>query len=171
MTTPEPPPAVPPIAPSNVPPGWYPEPGSGSLRWWNGVDWGPYSPDGFVGPNRTAATIAHLGFVLGGFVVPLIIYLVCDTSDRFTKDAAREALNFQLTWIIIAMPGIVVIFILAAVLAAIAEALVVIPILIGICASITLLIASFAWGITGAVRVSRGEQYRYPFCIRLIKEQ
>ena len=109
--------------------------------------------------------------MLGGFVVPLIIYLVCDTSDRFTKDSAREALNFQLTCIIIALPGIVVVSILAVALAAIAEALVVIPILIGICASITLLIASFAWGITGAVRVSRGEQYRYPFCIRLIKEQ
>ena len=166
MTSPEPP-----QAPSNVPPGWYPEPGSGVLRWWNGVDWGPYSPEGFVGPNRTAATIAHLGFVLGGFIVPLIIYLVTDKSDGFTRDAAREALNFQLTYLIIFFPGIIAMFILGAALGAIAEALIVIPILVGICAFIACMITSFAWGITAAVRVSRGEQYRYPLCIRLIKEQ
>ena len=164
-------PAAPPTAQSNVAPGWYPEPGSGTLRWWNGVDWGPYSPDGFVGPNRTAATIAHLGFVLGGFVVPLIIYLVTDKSDGFTRDAAREALNFQLTYMIVMIPGAFAMFILGAVFAAIAEVLVVIPILVGICALIACLITSFAWGITGAVRVSRGEQYRYPLCIRLINER
>ncbi len=166
MTAPEPP-----QAPSNVPPGWYPEPGSGSLRWWNGVDWGPYSPDGFVGPSRTAATIAHLGCVLGGFIVPLIIYLVSDKSDRFTRDSAREALNFQLTFLIVFVPGFIAMLILGALFARISDALVVIPILVGICAVLASTIANYAWGIIGAVRVSRGEQYRYPLCIRLIKEQ
>lgn len=27
-----------------APAGWYPEPGNGNLRWWDGQAWGPYAP-------------------------------------------------------------------------------------------------------------------------------
>ncbi|WP_314475146.1 DUF2510 domain-containing protein [uncultured Microbacterium sp.] len=28
--------------PSSTPAGWYAEPGTGHLRWWDGMAWGPY---------------------------------------------------------------------------------------------------------------------------------
>jgi len=43
--------------------------------------------------------------VLCGFLLPLIIYLLTDNSDEFTKTHATEALNFQLTNLIVGVIG------------------------------------------------------------------
>jgi TM2 domain-containing membrane protein YozV len=56
--------------PAPQPAGWYPEPGTGYLRWWDGYQWGPYQqapvpPSG--GKDRTVAGV--LGILLGGLGV------------------------------------------------------------------------------------------------------
>lgn len=52
-------------------PGWYPEPGTGAQRWWDGQAWGAYAsqvPGAVAGANRKDKTVAGvLGIVLGGF--------------------------------------------------------------------------------------------------------
>ncbi len=152
------------------PPGWYPEPGTGAPRWWNGQEWGPYNTSvGPQPPNRTTAIIAHLGCFLGGFLVPLIIYLVTDKSDRFARDSSREALNFQLTQLVAIFGGMVLAFIIGVAAAAASEPLVILPIVIYLGAFAAISILNFVWGITAAVRTSRGEQYRYPLCVRFIR--
>src|SRR5262245_21251917 len=93
------------------PPGWYPDP-HGQVRWWDGHGWtdqtqltpgaaGPgmamYGPGG---PNKTLATVAHLGGLVGGFVTPLVVYLIDGGKDRFVRHNAAEALNFQITELI-----------------------------------------------------------------------
>ena len=51
--------------------------------------------------STKAAVVAHLGFIGMGFLAPLTVYLLADSSDRFTRDHAVEALNFQLTFLIV----------------------------------------------------------------------
>ena len=65
--------------PPQFPPGWYPE--GAHLRWWDGANWGPYAPATPTGPpqseeerGRTMAVVSHLGFIAGGFILPVWLY-------------------------------------------------------------------------------------------------
>ena len=58
---------------SPVPPGWYNEPSSGALRWWDGTNWGvfapPATPQAVVAvpmPNKSTGTTYLLALLLGG---------------------------------------------------------------------------------------------------------
>ena len=57
-------------------PGWYPEPGTGATRWWDGQAWGAYASQvpghgqvgpGQMGPRKDRVTAGVLGILLGGF--------------------------------------------------------------------------------------------------------
>jgi len=101
--------------------------------------------------ERTMALLAHLLGIVTGFLGPLIIFLVV-TDKPYAKAQAKEALNFQITmligWIIGGVLSIIVIGFL--VMAA-----------VGIYALIMAIIATMA--------ASRGEDYRYPIALRLVK--
>ena len=177
-------------APGAPVPGWYPDPATGALRWWDGRAWGqvaaPTGPAGPAGPAgpvppgawgpapgsgppppgyyappapgatasnaRSTAMLAHLLGWLTGFVGPLIIMLTAGKDDPFTKDQSTEALNFQLTMLI----GMLVSAVLALVL-------------IGFVLMIVLAIANVVLCIQGAMAANRGEWYRYPVNIRMVK--
>ena len=64
--------------------------------------------------DRTLALITHLSGILLGFIVPLVIWLVNkDKADKgFLNDQAKEALNFQITLLIVYVIGIVLTVIL-----------------------------------------------------------
>jgi uncharacterized protein len=101
--------------------------------------------------SKNFALMAHLGGIVLGFVAPLIVYLV-KTEDKFAKEEAKEALNFQIT-VAIAM-------LVASILSVV---------LIGILLFPIILVGNLVFCILGAVSVSDGKSYRYPVTLRLIK--
>ena len=101
---------------------------------------------------RTWAMLAHLGTILLGFIAPLVVMLTKGNEDAFVKDQATEALNFQITLII----GYVASFILMFVL-------------IGILTFFLLIVCAYVFAIIGGIKANKGEAYRYPFALRLIK--
>lgn len=90
-------------SPPTPPPGWYPDP-SGRLRWWDGRSWGPAAPlpeRTVEDEGRTVAVIAWLGFFALYFVVALIVRIIERDGNRFARWHASEALNLQLTFLLV----------------------------------------------------------------------
>lgn len=152
---------------SATPPGWYPD--RGGWRWWDGTQWGEWRPAsgtsrpaGVAGPNTGVALLAHLGGLIGGFLVPLIIYLVTDPDDRFVREHSAEALNFQLTLIIAWIVGFVATVVIGIVTIGLGL-LVMIP------ALIALAVVSIVFMVQGAIAANRAEAYRYPVNIRFVQ--
>ena len=104
--------------------------------------------------DRTVALLTHLSGIILGFIVPLIIWLISkDKPEKaFLTDQSKEALNFQLTLLI----GYVIGVILSV-------------ILIGALLNLLLWVACIIFSIIGGIAANKGEKYRYPFAIRLIK--
>jgi hypothetical protein len=95
--------------------------------------------------------LAHLLGIFFGFVPSLVIWLIKKEDSAFVSQEAKEALNFQITLMI----G----FFIAGALSVI---------LIGIFLFPVLWILDVVFCIMGAVAVSKGQGYRYPFALRLI---
>ena len=106
--------------------------------------------------DRTIALITHLSGIVAGFVVPLIMWLI--NKDKPEKswltDQSKESLNFQITIVI----AIVIAIILMTVTLGL---LFFLPALVGI--------VNIVFCILGGVASNKGESYRYPFALRLIK--
>lgn len=103
--------------------------------------------------NTGLAAIAHVLGLVTGFIGPLIIFLV-KQEDEFVQDQAREALNFQITVLI----GLIISWILAF-------------IFVGFVLMVVVLLADLVFCIMATIAANNGEQYRYPVCLRLIKEK
>ena len=115
----------------------------------------PPAPGGTASSeDRTLALITHLSGILLSFIVPLIIWLTNkDKADKaFLTDQSKEALNFQITIAI----AYVVCMILAVVIIG------------GLLAPIVWLV-NIIFSILAGVAANKGEAYRYPFALRLIK--
>jgi len=148
-------------------PGWYPDPQTGQLRWWDGQQWGQFAdaaqqagPAPVVasagGPDpRSTAGLAHYLGVLG-FIGPLIIYVMNNgpEADPFVKDQSTEALNFHLTILI----GWVIVMVITVVTCGIGGLLMFI-----------LWPVEIIFSILGGIAAGKGEWYRYPVNIRMIK--
>ncbi len=109
--------------------------------------------------SRNWALSAHLSGVLAGYVIPfgnilapMVIWLVKKEDDRFAGEHALEALNFQLTVLLALIACIPLIFIV-----------------IGIPMMIVIGVGSLIYGIIATIKAGSGEDYRYPFCWRLVK--
>ncbi len=90
--------------------------------------------------------------VIGGFIGPLVIWLVKRDAMPFVDDQGRETLNFQIT-ILLALVGAGILMI----------------VVIGIPIFFGLLLFHFIATIVAAVKSSEGVLYRYPFCWRVIR--
>ncbi|GGC82888.1 hypothetical protein GCM10011512_07070 [Tersicoccus solisilvae] len=105
--------------------------------------------------DRQWATLAHFGGILG-CIPSLVIFLVFRERGPFTAQEAGEALNFT------APPTVI---------AVVCNVLALIPVIGWIFA----LLAAVLWlGITvfsviGGVHANRGEPYRYPVNLRLLR--
>ncbi len=99
--------------------------------------------------DRTMAAVAHGAAALLGFIPPLVVWLM--NKDKAGKEAlndqAKESLNFQITMLI---P-----YIIAGFLPLFVTGLVWI-----VCA---------VFCILAALAANKGQLYRYPFALRLIK--
>ena len=127
----------------------------------------PDIPTAPTGDQQTWRVLAHaaalIQFVgIPSFVGPLVVWLL-RRDDPVVEPHAREALNFQLSLIIYFVAGIVV-----AILAALTIVGLVLTVLIVIFL-VVLLVAEIIFAILGTMAASRGEFYRYPFNLDLIK--
>ena len=93
--------------------------------------------------------VLFLGIVIG----PLIVWLTKGKLNSIIDINAKEALNFQIT-----------ILILAFVLAIVSAALPFLQILV-----VLVMLVGFGFAIYGGLQVKNGKNYTYPFALRLIK--
>ncbi|MFN9603972.1 MAG: DUF4870 domain-containing protein [Planctomycetota bacterium] len=101
--------------------------------------------------ERTWGMVSHLvGLV--GFLGPLIVWLIQKDKMPFVDDQGKESLNFQITVLIATFA--------AGLTTCIGIGFVLVPLVV---------IADIVFCILGAVAANRGEAYRYPVTLRLIK--
>ena len=139
-----PPPPEPPVPPVGPPPGGPPAGGRPAGP--------PMSPD----QERLWGMLAHLlsfvaAYLFLGFVAPLIVLLVFGARSAFVRANAVESLNFNLSWLLYAIVGGILLIIGIGVLILIA---------LGIAYVVLVIIAS--------VQANNGQFFRYPLTIRFI---
>lgn len=102
--------------------------------------------------ERTLAMLCHLLGFFTNFLGPLVLWLIKKDESTFVDNQGKEALNFQIT---------------------VAIGLAVAGILSFACIGLFLLpavgIADLVFSIIAAVAANKGEAYRYPVCLRLVK--
>ncbi|HZZ80451.1 MAG TPA: DUF4870 domain-containing protein [Gemmataceae bacterium] len=87
--------------------------------------------------------LAHIAGLLGfGLIGPLVIMLIYKDKSKYVTAHAKEALNFDITMVLICMTCIGVLF----------------------AAPVSLI-----YHIIAAMAANRGEEFKYPFTLRLIK--
>ena len=108
--------------------------------------------------ERQWAMICHLSAmlmyctVIGGFIAPLVIWLLKRDEMPFVADQGRETLNFQITTLLALIAGGCLMLVLIG--------FVIVP---------AVLLFHFIVTIIATVRVSEGVLYRYPICWRVIR--
>jgi uncharacterized protein len=115
--------------------------------------------------DKQWASFAHFGGILG--ILPsLIIYLVFKDRGTLTRQESKEALNWQITF----LGGLIALYILIAIINAVAFASGAF-FLIGLVNFLPFLawVGNAILSILGGVKVNGGGSYRYPFAVRLIK--
>jgi uncharacterized protein len=97
---------------------------------------------------------ALIGFIIpfGSIIGPLVIWLTKGKELEFVGTEAKEALNFQITMLIAFLICWVLVFVL-----------------IGFLLMALVAIADLILVIMAAVSASKGQPYRYPFALRLVK--
>lgn len=101
--------------------------------------------------DKNIATITHLAGTVFSFVPSLIVWLLKKDDSEYISSQAKEALNFQIT-----------------VLLALIIAKILIIVLIGFAFIAMIWLANIVLCIIAAIATSKGEAYRYPFCLRLL---
>jgi len=111
------------------------------------------SAPGVAQEDKTLGILVHIGGLFFSWIAPLVLYLVKkDSNEKFTLYHAREALNFQLTLLIVYFACFILSFIV-----------------IGIFLLWIAMLANLILSIVAAVKASNGVDYRYPMTIRFIK--
>ncbi len=136
-----------------APPGYQPPPGQP-----------PYGQPGYPQPaaalspsdERTWGAAAHwsalVAMLVGlSFLGPLIVMVTQGNKSAWVRRQAVESLNFQLSMLIYAVVSAVLILVL-----------------IGIFLLIAVGLAALIMPIIASVKVSNGEDYRYPLTIRMV---
>jgi hypothetical protein len=118
------------------------------------------APTGLVSAEspdaKTMGMLAHLLVIFTGFIGPLIIWLVKKDQSPFVNQQGKEALNWAITVVIGAVGSIII---------------GIIP-FVGILACViypAVIVCNIVFGILSTITVNKGQPYRYPICIRIIK--
>ncbi len=107
----------------------------------------PPTPD-----EKTMGILSHILCIVGGFIAPLIIYLIKKDESVYIREQAKEALNFQLTMLICYIISWILIFVL-----------------IGLLLVFLVLICNLVFIIIATIKASEGKLYKYPINFRFIK--
>ncbi len=110
----------------------------------------PSSP--FSQEDRILGILAHFLALFTSLFGPLIIWLIMKDQSVWVDRQAKESLNFQISIAIyLFISGLLMV------------------VLIGFAFAFVVGIFNFISIIIASVKVSSGQDYRYPLCIRLIK--
>lgn len=107
--------------------------------------------------EKNMAMLGHLsalsGFIIpfANIVAPLVVWQLKKDTMPFAAEQAKEALNFNITVGIAAVISTILIFVVVGIF------------LLGI-----LTIAWLVFTIIAGIAASKGENYRYPFALRLV---
>ena len=119
--------------------------------------------------ERQWAMFAHLSALVGGlltsaiggwgfFIGPLVIWLLKKDEMPFAGDQAKEALNFNITVMIVAIALVVLTFITFGI-----GALLTVPL------GLVLFLGWLVLTIIAAINANNGVRYRYPLTLRLVQ--
>jgi uncharacterized protein len=116
----------------------------------------------YTNEERLWGAAAHVGSLVAawfalGVIGPLIVLILKGNESAFVRRHAVESLNFQISLLIyLVVAGVAAIFTLGLAL------LVIVPValVIGVLALIAI--------IRGTLAGHRGEEFRYPLCIRVV---
>lgn len=119
----------------------------------------PPAPEaGQAGPptkdETNMAMLAHLLGIFTGFLGPLIIWLVKKEDSKFVEAAGKEALNFQIT--------ILIVYVALAVVSCVTLGF-------GAILYFPAMIVAIVFMVIATINSTKGELYKYPINIRLIK--
>ncbi len=112
----------------------------------------PAQPQEISQDSKNLAMLCHLLGLLTNFLGPLILWLVKKDDDAFVDEQGKEALNFQIT---LMLAGIV-----AGATSCIGIGLILLPVVV---------ILDLVFSIMACVAASKGQHYRYPVSMRLVK--
>ncbi|MNM62047.1 hypothetical protein D3C81_733610 [compost metagenome] len=104
--------------------------------------------------DNSLAMLVHLSGIFFSFIVPLIVWLINkDKPEKaFLNENSKEALNFQITLLIAYfVSGVLMV------------------VLIGFLTYAVAWIACVVFSILAGLAANKGETYRYPVSLRLIK--
>ncbi len=99
-----------------------------------------------------AALIGFVGVPFGHVLGPLVVWLIKKAEDPFIDQQGKEALNFQLSMTVYGLVAGLLVFIIIG-----------FPLLIGLAIADVVLI------IVAAVKISNGEDFKYPAVIKFLK--
>jgi uncharacterized Tic20 family protein len=102
--------------------------------------------------ERLYASLAHGGNIIFPLIAPLIVWLIAKEKSSFVDTEGKEALNFGILAVIV--------YIISSFL---------FIILIGGLLWAAMFIVAVIFGIQAVMKVQKGEHYRYPFSLRLVK--
>lgn len=103
--------------------------------------------------DKTMAMLSHLLAIFTFFIGPLIIWLMKKDQSAYVNEQGKEALNFQIT--------VGIAWVIAGILTPVG--------CIGVILYPIVWIANLVFCIMACVAANKGEHYRYPVCLRLIK--
>lgn len=110
--------------------------------------------------QQVLAVISHLGGLVPisflPIIIPLVIWIFFGDKGDFINRQSKEALNFQLSLVIYSF-GCWILFVT------------VIGIPVAAIAVIVFIAVNFVCSIVAAVKTSKGQPYRYPMNLRLIR--
>jgi uncharacterized protein len=150
---------------ASVPPAdstWSPSPGAPAGGWHPQ----PAHPSGLSSEVRNWGLAAHLSAFLGAWVAlaflgPLVVWMIKRDDHPFIEHHAKEALNFNLSFLLYGVIGAAV----AIPLGLLTLGIGLIPlVLVGLALGLAWLVLP----ILAAVKAANGEGYRYPVTIRFV---
>jgi uncharacterized protein len=148
---------------SHAAPGWYPA-GDGYQWYWDGTAWtgdrAPLPPAGARSDETGMAIFAHLGGLIGSYLVPVvggviapaIVYYSKKDESPFLRHHGAEALNWQISVLVYALVCLILVFVV-----------------IGFVLLPLLLIYDVVIVAMASIAAGGGRSYRYPVCIRFFR--
>ncbi|SMY11020.1 DUF4870 domain-containing protein [Brevibacterium jeotgali] len=102
--------------------------------------------------DKTLALLSHLGALLVSALVPLIVFLLKKDDSPFIREHTRQSLNLQIMLLIAGFVSSLLMMVL-----------------IGFILLPLVIVTGWVFQIIAAVKAYRGEMYRIPFVIDIIK--